>query len=99
MTGKFNGRGEPLFSSRGIDAVVDYFKRRGHKDVVAWVPHYRFKTGQALEAELLHKLKQSGNLQQSPSRDIPGWGPKINSYGKLSSNYLTVHRFARRNLN
>ena len=73
-----------MFSSRGIDAVVDYFKRRGHTDVVAWVPHFRFRTGQALEQELLHKLKQAGNLQQSPSRDIPGFGPKINSYGKYS---------------
>ena len=54
-----------------------------YKDVVAWVPHYRFRTGQALEQELLHKLKQAGNLQQSPSREIP-MGPNINSYGESS---------------
>ena len=81
--GKFNRNGVPMFSSRGIDAVVDYFKRRGHRDVIAWVPHYRFRTGQALEQELLHKLKLSGNLLQSPSREIPGFGPNINSYGEL----------------
>ena len=46
VTGKLNRHGVPQFSSRGIDAVVDYFKRRGHTDVVAWVPHFRFRTGQ-----------------------------------------------------
>ena len=35
-SGKRNSRGEPLFSSRGIDAVVDYFKRRGHKGTVTY---------------------------------------------------------------
>ena len=44
--GKFNRHGVPMFSSRGIDAVVEYFKRRGHEDIVAWVPHFRFKAGQ-----------------------------------------------------
>ena len=63
-----------------------------YKDVVAWVPHYRFRVGQALEQELLHKLKQAGNLQQSPSREIP-MGPNINSYGEICSFIIGGHPF------
>ena len=40
---------------------------------------------------LLHKLQQSGNLQQSPYREIPGWGPHIypNANGLVQQFYGT----------
>jgi hypothetical protein len=38
--------GKAVFSSRGIDLCVNYFKRRGHGIILAFVPHHRFKAGQ-----------------------------------------------------
>ena len=69
----------PIFSSRGIDICVDYFKRRGHEDVVAIVPQFRQKAGQAREQHILHKLHKSKNLIFTPSRDLPD-GTRIQAY-------------------
>ena len=49
------GCGQGVFSSRGIDICVEYFKQRGHA-VTVFVPQYRTKSGQAEDRHLLEKL-------------------------------------------
>jgi hypothetical protein len=67
-------RRRPEFSSRGIDICVEYFKRRGHTDVVAFVPQQRKKTGQALDRHLLDKLDLAGHMHYTPSRTLENRG-------------------------
>ena len=62
------------FSCRGIDLVVEYFKRRGHADILVFVPRFRLKAGQALDQNVLKRLEKSNNLLFTPSRTIPGKG-------------------------
>ena len=62
------------FSCRGIEQVVEYFKRRGHADVLVVVPRYRIKAGQALDQHVLARLEKTNNLTLTPSRTIPGKG-------------------------
>lgn len=67
------------FSSRGIQICVDYFKRRGHKDVVAIIPHFRLKSGMSEDRHLLETMERQGYLMTTPSRDL-SHGGHIASY-------------------
>ncbi len=58
------------FSSRGIDLVVDYFLRRGHREVFAVVPQSRREVGMAQDVHILERLHKRGNLVFTPSRRL-----------------------------
>ena len=59
------------FSARGIELVVNYFKERGHKLVVAFLPQYRIN-------DLLSRMEKEGTVIFTPSRKVGG--KKISSY-------------------
>jgi len=61
--------GKNFFSSRGIKICVEYFKRRGHKEITAFVPQYR-QGGQGDRKggrEILNQLYINDNLVYTPS--------------------------------
>ena len=64
--------GEISFSSRGIELCVEYFKKRGHDQVIAFLPRFRLKVGKSDDPTVLKKLEQSGNLICTPSREVDG---------------------------
>lgn len=54
------------FSVQGIRLALDYFKKRGHKDIVIVVPrHYQGKGGRYFD-----ELEHSGMLTYTPSRTL-----------------------------
>ncbi|VDQ04451.1 unnamed protein product [Trichobilharzia regenti] len=54
------------FSATGIRLALDYFDKRGHKDVVVVIPrHYQGKGGR-----YFHELEHSGKLTYTPSRTL-----------------------------
>lgn len=55
-------RGRGNFSPRGIDMVVEFFKRRGHGEIKAFVPQHRLKAGQSMDRHILEKLNNQGYL-------------------------------------
>merc|ERR1712055_1044099 len=61
-----------FFSSRGISICVEFFKRRGHGDITAFVPQYRKKAGQARGRNILDKLERDRVLVYTPSREVDG---------------------------
>ena len=67
-----------LFSSKGIELVVKYFRARGHQKIVAFVPQFRNKPNQSTDRELLEQLHKSGNLVYTPSREVGN--TRITSY-------------------
>jgi ribonuclease ZC3H12 len=64
--------GNLKFSSLGVDICVDYFKRRGHKDVKVFLPGYIRRAGKCDNVAILDKLEKSRNLIFTPSREING---------------------------
>lgn len=69
-----NGR---FFSVEGLDICIKYFLRRKHI-VKAFVPQYRYKTGQSSNPQLLKKLYEKGHVVFTPSREVNG--RRITSY-------------------
>ncbi|CAH8674023.1 unnamed protein product [Schistosoma rodhaini] len=54
------------FSVQGIRLALDYFKKRGHKDIVIVIPrHYQGKGGRYFD-----ELEHSGMLTYTPSRTL-----------------------------
>eukprot|EP00095_Tigriopus_kingsejongensis_P002353 maker-scaffold1523_size37540-snap-gene-0.19 protein:Tk02353 transcript:maker-scaffold1523_size37540-snap-gene-0.19-mRNA-1 annotation:"ribonuclease zc3h12b" len=74
LIGRRGSERRPGFSSRGIQLVVDYFKRRGHQEVTAIIPHFRLKSGMSEDRHLLEAMERQGNLMTSPSRDLSHGG-------------------------
>ncbi|XP_064641063.1 NEDD4-binding protein 1-like [Lineus longissimus] len=72
-----------IFSCRGIEIAINYFIKRGHKDVTAFVPRWR-QGGQnhqirpTVDREILNELEKEGRVAFTPSRYING--RKITSY-------------------
>ncbi|XP_078608116.1 NEDD4-binding protein 1-like [Branchiostoma floridae x Branchiostoma japonicum] len=58
------------FSSRGIAICVEYFWKRGHRDITVFVPNYR--KGCSTETNLMILLEEKGLLSFTPSRRIKG---------------------------
>ncbi|XP_064610814.1 NEDD4-binding protein 1-like [Liolophura sinensis] len=70
-----HGNGK-FFSCAGIQICVDFFVRRGHTKITAFVPQWRqrmptFKNPMK-QQELLEKLKDQGYLVFTPSRNLNG---------------------------
>jgi len=61
---------DSVFSAKGIELVVNFFIARGHKKVVAFVPHFRSKNNMSSDRELLEQLYKSGTLVYTPSREV-----------------------------
>jgi len=61
---------DSVFSAKGIELVVNFFIARGHKKVVAFVPHFRSKYNMSSDRELLEQLYKSGRLVYTPSREV-----------------------------
>ncbi|CAH1778683.1 unnamed protein product [Owenia fusiformis] len=65
-----------VFSCRGIELCVEYFKSRGHKNITVFVPNWR-KGGRNVrmptkDGDILIKLEEAGMLTFTPSRHING---------------------------
>jgi len=73
-------KGKRVFDAKGIHMVVDFFVKRGHRDVLALVPQHRLRSGWAENQHLLHSLKQKGHLQYTPSNPRLGFTPYDDRY-------------------
>ncbi|CAI8038938.1 Endoribonuclease ZC3H12A, partial [Geodia barretti] len=66
-----NGR---VFSCRGIQIAVDWFRQQGHKEITVFVPQWRRETPRAeypiTDQEILNQLEREGILKFTPSRRI-----------------------------
>ncbi|CAG7835109.1 unnamed protein product [Allacma fusca] len=58
------------FSCRGIQLCAEYFSRRGHRKIVAFVPQYRHKRSESVDTRILDELQKDGILKFTPSREI-----------------------------
>ena len=67
-----------VFSVRGIELTIDYFKSRGHKEIVAFLPQWRSKYNQSSDKQLLDKLESERYIIFTPSREVDN--QRINSY-------------------
>ena len=65
-----------VFSCRGINIVIEWFKQRGHRNIVVFVPLWRQETGKPdspiTDQEILNKLQKEKILVFTPSRRING---------------------------
>lgn len=64
------------FSCRGIKLCVDWFRNRGHKDIVVFVPKWRKEScsldNPIKEQEILNDLEREGIMVFTPSRFVGG---------------------------
>lgn len=60
--------GKGSFSSKGIQICVDYFKKRGHKDITVFLPRWR----KQWDDHYLQQIQDEGILTLTPSRKIEG---------------------------
>jgi ribonuclease ZC3H12 len=65
-----------VFSCRGIQIVVDYFKARGHDHIKVFVPEWRKESSRPetpiCDQPILESLEKAGVLIYTPSRKING---------------------------
>ena len=69
---------DKVFSCRGIQMVVDFFIKRGHNKIAAFVPQFRQKAGQVKDKQILEKLEKAGHIVFTPSREVGN--KRITSY-------------------
>jgi len=68
---------DSVFSCKGIQLCIDYFRQRGHKEITAFVPQWRTQTAirpdyPISDQYLLNKLKAEGVLVFTPCRRVQG---------------------------
>ena len=66
---------QKVFSCRGIGIAVDYFLRRGHKEIKVFLPLSRKENRPdkpMTDAEVLARLEEDGFLVWTPAREING---------------------------
>ena len=51
---------------------MDYFRKRGHKEVIVFVPQFRSKRSQSDKPEILERLNHEGILKYTPCKQIDG---------------------------
>ncbi|KAL1451633.1 hypothetical protein WDU94_005991 [Cyamophila willieti] len=59
------------FSAKGVQIMVDYFRKRGHKEIHVFVPHHKAHRGPS-NTEIFEQLKNEGILTLTPSRYVEG---------------------------
>ncbi len=68
--------GNGVFSCKGIQLAVDYFKSRGHSKITVFVPAWRKETSTPdfpiTNQHILRSLEQDDHLKYTPSRRIEG---------------------------
>ena len=57
------------FSATGIKIVVDFFKARGHSEIVVFVHQHRTKTGEVANSEVLKELVAGGVIVREVGKD------------------------------
>ncbi|ELU11415.1 hypothetical protein CAPTEDRAFT_171481 [Capitella teleta] len=64
-----------VFSCKGIQICVDFFRRRGHTEVTAFVPQWRTRAPSREKPishqHLLEELREQGSLVFTPARRVP----------------------------
>ena len=83
-----------LFSCRGIKIVVQYFKKRGHHQITAFVPQWRRQAPRGdkpiVDQHILEELRDEGVLVFTPSRKVEG--RNIVSYDdRFASNFININ--------
>ena len=61
---------DKVFSVRGLTITVEFFLKRGHTRVVAFLPQEKCRFRRAEEREALEKLREAGHLVYTPSRMV-----------------------------
>lgn len=65
-----------MFSCRGIQIVVDYFKARGHDHIMVFVPEWRKESSRPespiTDQYILEALEKERKLSYTPSRKLHG---------------------------
>ena len=61
---------DKTFSVRGLAITVDFFLKRGHTKVVAFLPQDKSRGRTPDDREVLEKLKEEGHLVYTPSRQF-----------------------------
>ncbi|KAL3882843.1 hypothetical protein ACJMK2_029147 [Sinanodonta woodiana] len=65
-----------IFSCKGIQLAVDWFRSRGHKDITVFVPQWRKETSRSdariKDQEILNQLEREKVLVFTPARRIGG---------------------------
>lgn len=51
---------------------MDYFRKRGHQQIIAFVPQFRSKRSQSDKPEILERLNNEGILKYTPCKQIDG---------------------------
>ena len=59
-----------MFSVQGITITVEFFLKRGHSNVLAFLPQYKCLGRTPEEREALEKLREEGHLVYTPSRQF-----------------------------
>ncbi|XP_001622480.3 probable ribonuclease ZC3H12B isoform X2 [Nematostella vectensis] len=67
---------QQVFSCRGIGIAVDWFIKRGHREITVFVPMWRKEASRPetpiIDQEVLMRLEKDGILTWTPSRRIDG---------------------------
>uniref|UniRef100_A0A182P3N1 RNase_Zc3h12a domain-containing protein n=1 Tax=Anopheles epiroticus TaxID=199890 RepID=A0A182P3N1_9DIPT len=66
--GHLNGK---MFSVKGLELCINYFKKLGH-EVTAVVPQFKLKKHQSTDYVLLEKLHRQGDVTLAPCKSLPG---------------------------
>ena len=65
-----------VFSCRGIELCINYFKRKGHTEITAFVPQWRTRFPQQnkpiKDQHILEELREQGMLTYTPARRVGG---------------------------
>ena len=65
-----------VFSCRGIELCINYFKRKGHTQITAFVPQWRTRFPQQnkpiKDQHILEELRDQGMLTYTPARRVGG---------------------------
>ncbi|XP_076445043.1 uncharacterized protein LOC143282983 [Babylonia areolata] len=68
--------GKNVFSCRGIQLVVDWFRTRGHRNITVFVPQWRKETPRPdtpiTDQDMLLRLEQEGVVVFTPARSVRG---------------------------
>ena len=82
---RFSHGNHSVFSCRGIELAINWFLRRGHTQITAFVPQWRQRTVQydsktIKDRHLLNELEKRGHLTFTPARRVPGKAKNICCY-------------------
>ena len=65
-----------VFSCKGIQICVDWFRNRGHKEITVFVPMWRKEPSRAdapiADQQILFELESEGFISYTPSRSVNG---------------------------